>query len=224
MIELLTADETQVFVVSLTVMLIIAVMEGVATLLGAGLSGFLDSLIPDFDVDVDIDIDLDGPQTSPPVFTRFLGWLRIGEVPILMIIVVFLTAFGLIGLVLQSTTAGLLGRYLPQWLAVIPTTAVSLPVVRVLGGVLAYIMPKDETSAVAEDTFIGRVAVVTLGKAVAGSPAEAKLQDEHGQTHYVMLEPDAAGIEFPQGTQVLITERAGGVFKGIRNPTAALVD
>lgn len=224
MIGLLTADGTQLFVVSLVVMLIIAVMEGVTTLMGMGLSGFLDSLLPEFDVDVDVDIDLDAAQGPPPMFTRFLGWLRIGQVPILMIIVVFLTAFGLIGLAIQSAAQGVTGTYLPGWIAAVPATAVSLPIVRVLGGVLAFIMPKDETTAVAEETFVGRVATVTLGKAVEGSPAEAKLKDEHGQTHYIMVEPDAAGVEFPQGTHVLITERVGSVFRGIENTNAALID
>lgn len=222
MIELLTADETQIFVVALAVMLIIAAMEGVATLMGAGLSGFLDSLLPE--VDVDIDIDLDGPQSSPPLFTRFLGWLRIGQVPVLMIIVIFLTAFGLIGLSMQQIARGMVGGYLPGWICAVGAAAVALPVVRLLGGVLAFIMPKDETSAVAETTFIGRIATITLGTARQGSPAEARLHDEHGQVHYIMLEPDTETEAFSQGTDVLVTERLGSVFRGIRNETSALVD
>lgn len=224
MIDLLTASENQVFVVSLAVMLIIALLEGVGMLLGAGLSEFLETFLPEIDADVDVDIDLDGPQTSPPMFTRFLSWLRIGEVPILMIIVVFLTTFGLIGLVIQSFVAAVLGSPLPKWIAVIPALMLALPVTRLSAGVLAMIMPKDETTAVAESTFVGRIATVTLGTARVGSPAEAKLEDERGQVHYIMLEPDAEPNEFEQGTEVLITERSGSVFKGIVNPTAALVD
>jgi Inner membrane protein YqiJ, N-terminal/Inner membrane protein YqiJ, OB-fold len=224
MIDLLTASENQVFVVSLAVMLIIALLEGVGMLLGAGLSEFLETFLPEIDADVDVDIDLDGPQTSPPLFTRFLSWLRIGEVPILMVIVVFLTTFGLIGLVIQSFVAALVGSPLPKWIAVIPALMLALPVTRVSAGVLAMVMPKDETDAVAESTFVGRIATVTLGTARVGSPAEAKLEDEHGQVHYIMIEPDAEPNEFAQGTEVLITEHSGSVFKGIVNQTAALVD
>ena len=114
--------------------------------------------------------------------------------------------------------------YLPQWLAVVPIMLVSLPVVRLLAGLLAMIMPKDETTAVAESSFVGRIATITLGKATFGSPAQGKLQDEHGQTHYVMIEPDSPDLEFTQGAKVLITERNGSVFRGIANTTAALVD
>lgn len=224
MYALLTAGENQVFLIALAVMLLIALLEGVASVLGAGLSGVLDSLIPDVDADVAIDIDLDGPQSSPPVLTRFLSWLRIGEVPVLMLLVIFLTSFGLVGLALQSMSHNVAGTYLPQWIAVVPALLLSMPIVRLLGGLLAIVLPKDETTAVAEASFVGRIATLTLGTARAGNPAEAKLVDEHGQVHYVMVEPDSAADEFAHGTQVLITERRGAVFRAIRNTTSALVD
>lgn len=223
MIALLTAGENKIFLIALAVMLMIALLEGVASLLGAGLSGLLDSLIPEVDADV-VDIDLDATAPHPPALTRFLSWLRIGEVPVLMLLVVFLTAFGLIGLTMQSIVFGVAGVYLPQWIAAVPALFLSLPVVRVLGGLLAMILPKDETTAVYEASFVGRIATLTLGTAVRGSPAEAKLVDEHGQAHYVLVEPDAEGEAFERGTQVLITERRGAVFRAIRNTTAALVD
>ncbi len=224
MIALLTSGENKIFVIALAVMLLIALIEGVASLMGAGLSGMIESIFPDLDGGVDLDIDLDGPQTNPPAFTKFLSWLRVGEVPVLMLLVVFLTVFGLIGLATQSAARGALGFYLPQWLVVAAVVLVSLPVVRVLGGLLAMVMPKDETTAVNESSFVGRIATITLGKARSGSPAQAKLRDEHGQAHYVMVEPDSPDLELAEGAKVLITERHGAVFKGIPNPTAALVD
>lgn len=222
MFELLTSPQCQVFVVALAVMIMIALLEGVAMLLGAGLSEFLETLLPEFEVDVDI--DLDGPQSHPPAFTRFLSWLRIGQVPILMVIVVFLTAFGLIGLFLQLATSRTLGFQLPQWIAVVPTLLAALPVTRGAAGLIGMIMPKDETTAVAEATFVGRIATITLGTAKSGSPAEAKLEDEHGQAHYIMVEPDDDHAEFAQGSEVLITEQSGSTFKGIANEHSALVD
>ena len=222
MLEILTSPQSQVFVIALTVMIMIALLEGVAMLLGAGLSEFLETMLPDFDVDMDI--DLDGPQSHPPAFTRFLSWLRIGQVPILMVIVVFLTAFGLIGISLQLAASRMLGFQLPQWIAVAPTIFAALPVTRALAGIIGLIMPKDETTAVAEATFIGRIATITLGTASSGSPAEAKLQDEHGQVHYIMVEPDDAHAVFAQGSEVLITQQVGSTFKGIANEHSALVD
>ncbi|MEZ5581571.1 MAG: DUF1449 family protein [Candidatus Competibacteraceae bacterium] len=45
--------------------------------------------------------------------------------------------------------------------------------------------------------FIGRVAVITLGTAGYDSPAQAKLRDQHGQTHYIMTAPDQPKNAFP---------------------------
>ncbi len=209
MLELITAGENLPFVVALSLMLAIAVAEGAAALLGIGLSDAIDAMIPDVDLDVGLNAD------SSSTFTRLLGWLRVGRVPILMILVVFLTAFGLIGLTLQTMALGLFGSYAPAWLASIPAFFVSLPVVRAGAGLLALALPQDETDAVSEHTFVGRVATITLGRAVAGSPAEAKLTDEHGHTHYIMLEPDTAGVTFERGMQVLVTEKTKGSFRGI---------
>jgi hypothetical protein len=85
-------------------------------------------------------------------------------------------------------------------------------------------MPKDETEAVAETSFIGRIAVITLGNASPGNPAEAKLRDKFGQTHYVMVEPDESDERFENGTQVVLVNQQGAIFKAIRNKSDALVD
>jgi hypothetical protein len=209
-------------------MLAIAVMEGVSTLIGAGLSDLIDSVLPEMDLDVDadfdMDADLDADFHAPGPFTRLLSWLRVGQVPILILAVVFLTAFGLIGLFCQSTALKLLGQMLPGSLASIPALIVTFPVVRVCGGILARILPKDETESVSEESFVGRVAVITLGTAAAGKPAQARLTDPHGQSHYIMVEPDLAEARFKQGTEVLIVSHQGAIYKGIENPKAALTD
>ena len=217
MLELLTAGPNLPFAVALCVMLVIALFEGIAMLLGAGLSDMLDAMLPEIDLDVDFDVDA-GPST----FSRLLGWLHVGRVPVLMLLIVFLTAFGLIGLVLQSFASSLFGTFMPAAVAVVPALFLSLPVVRGAGGVLGAIMPSDETDAVHSDTFIGRTATITLGEARLGSPAEAKLTDEHGHTHYVMVEPDAADVTFTQGTTVLLTEHHGAVFKAITSTSTGL--
>ncbi len=175
MLELLTATQNYAFTVALGLMLVIAITEGVASMIGAGLSEFLDSLLPDLDVDVDLEIG--ATEVGSSAFTRLLGWLHVGRVPMLMLLIVFLTAFGLIGLVMQAFVHGVIGFYLPGLIAVIPAMFLAVPMVRVLGGAMAYIMPSDETEAVSEQSFIGRIAVITLGAATLGSPAEAKLTD-----------------------------------------------
>ena len=221
MINFLLASQNVPFTVALTIMLIIAFLEGVSTLLGAGIFSFIDSLLPELDIAADID----SPDfESSGLFSKLFSWLRIGEVPVIMLLVIFLTAFGLIGLGLQSFAQRTLGTLLPGSFASISAVLLGFPIVRLFGGILAKIMPKDETEAVAEASFIGRIAVITLGNASPGNPAEAKLSDKCGQAHYVMVEPDESDERFENGTQVVLVSQQGAIFKAIRNKSDALVD
>ena len=221
MLEFIFAAPNLPFAVALALMLLIALLEGVTTTLGIGLSGLLDSMMPDIDVDVDADMDAADFHASGPL-TRMLSWLRIGQVPALVLLVIFLTAFGLMGLGVQSVANRLTGHLLPALSASGAAFVLALPLVRMFGGILARVMPKDETEAVSEKSFIGLVAVVTTGKAKMGNPAQGKLTDRYGQAHYVMIEPDEAGEEFLQGAEVLLVSRHGATFKAIRNTSAAL--
>ena len=77
-------------------------------------------------------------------------------------------------------------------------------------------MPRDETSAISTDSFIGHTATITLGTAKTGSAAQGKFKDKYGTSHYLMLEPDNQTDEFPQGSSVLIVRKAGAVFYSIQ--------
>ena len=229
MLQFITASQNMPFTVSLAVMLGIAVLEGVMTLMGAGLSGFLDSLLPEIDADVDVDLGSDssmGASEVPAVtpLSKLLGWLRVGKVPVLILLVIFLTGFGLLGLTIQSFVHNTAGFFLPGLVASGIAFFLALPVVRVFGGAISAIMPKDETDAVAEKSLIGRIAVITIGTARKGSPAEAKVKDQHGLTHYVMVEPDLEDDTFASGTAVLLIKQEGSVFKAIENTNPALID
>lgn len=221
MFDFITAGPNLPFSIALAIMLLMALLEGVGTLFGLGFSSLLENLLPDLDLDVDVNL----PEgESPLALSRLLGWLRLGQVPALIILIVFLTTFGLMGLFLQSFADRTFGALAPGWLASIAAFAVSLPMVRLFGGTLGKILPKDETSAVSDKTFIGRLATITLGSARQGSPAEARLEDQFGQTHYLMVEPDLDGEEFLQGEQVILVKKNASIFSAIRNTSEALVD
>lgn len=206
-------DGNQLFTGALVLMLMIAVLEGVMMLIGVGISDMLDNLLPD------MDIDLDAPDTEAGgVLTKLLGWLRFGEVPALILLVAFLVAFGITGLLIQMAAESLTGFLLPGWLLAVPVLFLALPQVRFVGNLLRKFAVGDETEAVGRQTFVGRIAVITIGKAAAGSPAEARLRDEFGTTHYVMVEPDD-DEEFSQGQQVLLVEERGSNFRVIK-PTS----
>lgn len=220
MFEFLSASPNMPFTVALTIMLLLAALEGAGLVLGFALSSALDSLLPD----LDLDLDLHAPDVHAHGLTRFAGWIRLGEVPALVILVIFLCAFGLIGLFVQSLAQDFTAALLPGWLASLAAFALSLPAVRVSAGLVARIMPKDETEAISNESFIGRVATITLGTARIASPAQAKFRDEYGQTHYVMVEPFEGEQDFVTGTEVLIVKQLGSHFAAIKNTYKSLSD
>lgn len=219
MLEFILAPGNIPFSTSLAVMFIIAFLEGVGSLFGAGISNVFGALFPDMDIELDAD---GGDLESPGVLGRLLSWLRVGEVPVLVLLVVFFTAFGLSGYLVQKLSLDVFGLYLPALVAIVPATIVSIPMVRGFGGVLGAILPKDETDAVSHISFIGRVAKVTLGEAKTGSPAQAKVRDTHGKYHYIMVEPDQQGTIFSQGEDVLVVRNEDTKFFAIRHQNDSL--
>ncbi|MFT6332349.1 MAG: hypothetical protein ACJAW3_000683, partial [Lentimonas sp.] len=142
MLYFLGAPENFPFTVSLAVFMAIAIMEGIGALFGAGISNLLESLFPN----ADIDLDIEGPDMdSPAALSRILSWLRIGQVPILVLIVIFLVSFGLYGLIMQNFLLVSLGYMLPAFLAWIAPFFLAVPTIRWCGSFLSKIIPKDET-------------------------------------------------------------------------------
>jgi hypothetical protein len=221
MLQMLLASENLLFSAALMLLVLIALAELSALLIGQSLSGSFDSLLPDTDITPHAEV---GAADADTALSRLLGWLRIGEVPLLMLLVIFLLNFGLLGLLLQGLFMALLGFYLPGILAGFATFFLVLPCVRFWGGVIEKVMPRDETTAVSAETLVGRIGVITLGTARTNTPAEAKVKDEHGFSHYLQVIPDNAAEELPQGSVVLVVSRESGTYKVIKNPNPYLND
>lgn len=239
MLDFVLQPENIPFSVALAIMLGIAVLEGVLTVLGAGLSHFLDQIIPDSfgDIDADADIDVDVLQAdgvhidaghtelgSASAMSKMLGWLCVGKVPVLVLLVLFLTSFGLSGLAIQGVLNTVFGTLFPALLTSIGAVIAGAMLTRWSGLAIARLIPKDETDAVSRESFVGRVATITLGEARQGTPAQAKLRDRFGLVHYVMVEPDDTEEIFSRGDEILIIDRNGSHFIAVRNTNAALVD
>jgi len=203
---LFLAPETSPFLVSALVMIVIAIIEGVGLVAGVSASHWLDHLLP----------DQHGAEGLPD---SWLGWLHVGRVPILVLIVVLLASFSIVGFAGNLLVHGLTGVYVPRLVSVPAAFFASLPVVRVTGTLLQSILPRDESFAVSVDSLVGRIATVVNGTATAGKPAEARVTNEHGQTLYVMVEPDLADATFGPNHSVLLVRRVGGkCFRAIDNP------
>jgi hypothetical protein len=220
MLEFLTAGPNLPFSVALAVMLFMAFVEGIGFLIGHGVFGFLDHLAPDFDLHHAGGAELAGYSLAD----RFMGWLHFGRVPVLILLVVFLTAFGVAGLALQFASVVLGGALLPGPLAAAVAFPAALPVVRVFGAALAKVLPRDETYVSSQDALIGRVATIVLGEARQGAPAQAKLKDAFGQVQYLMVEPDDGTDAFKAGEAVLLVSRARATYRAIRNTHESLVN
>lgn len=204
MLGFLVASENVAFSSALVLMILIGAVEAVG--LGASAAQF------------DTDVDADGLGHD------ILGWLGVGRLPLLMLIVVALACFGVVGLALQQLAAGQFGALLPAWIAVPAAAVVSLPLTSVSARVVAGIMPRDETTAVSLDVLVGRRAHIVVGIATIGSPARARVTDMHGQTHYVLVEPETADERFSEGDEILLVRRDGGNFRAIAVSPRPLVD
>ncbi|MCQ8129398.1 YqiJ family protein [Methylomonas rivi] len=207
--ELLLAPQSLPFTAALVLVLLIGIIESVAVLSGLTLSGWLDTLFID---------------SLPGATDSWLGWLHVGRVPILVLLVTWLTAFSMIGMSFNALAYGLFELYLHPLLSVPAALVFSLPLVRLAGAGLAKILPKDETSAVLLETLVGRTAVVINGTARANYPAEAKTKNEQGQTFYVRVEPEQDSQTFSAGQSVLLIKQISGTrFLAIANPRPDLL-
>ncbi|NQY12523.1 MAG: YqiJ family protein [Henriciella sp.] len=227
------------FTAALIVLGLIATLELVGLLFGVAFSGLVDSALPEFEFDADAEFEMDaelggdggplhvdGPDmpdmpTAGPL-SQFLSWLCVGKVPVLILLAAFLLGFGLSGLIIQEVSQGLLGIYIWPILVAIPALIVALPTTRYLGLSIAKIMPKEETDAVSRNAFIGAVATIIRGEAEQGKPAEAKLRDVNGTTHYILVEPDQSGLKFAQGNEVLLVKKSGSIFQAVINTNPVL--
>ena len=221
MMQFFFNTDNVVFTVAIGLMLAIAFLEIVSSLFGFAMSHFLDGMINMHilhmgDVlqgdavhacDAVHAADVLHSNNDMPLFTRFIGWIRFGQVPLLIVMIAFLTIFSSIGLLEQNIFKTITKHYLPWFIAILPALFLSLPLVRGISMILGKICIKDETSAVNSATFVGKIAEITIGVATKSAPAEAKLKDEFNQTHYIMVVPENDADVYPAQTKVKVTSQ-----------------
>lgn len=195
MIGFLLLAENLPFSVALLVMLLIGAAEAIGLGVGA--------------------IHLDGHVDAGADGGDLLGWLGIGQVPLLIVLVVLLALFGLIGIGIQQLAAALTGAALSPWLAAPAALVAALPLTGLCARGLARIMPHDETTAIGLGALLGRRAEIVIGEARRGSPARGRVRDAYGQTHYVMVEPTADDEYLATGATTLLVRRDGELFFGL---------
>ncbi|NCT83072.1 MAG: YqiJ family protein [Comamonadaceae bacterium] len=207
--NLFTSPETLPFGVAVALIVAIALLEGLGMLIALSPSNLIDSWLPEHAAETGLD--------------RVLGWLHLGRVPALVLLLLFLLGYALFGYALQKVAFNLFGGFVPAWLAGLLAVPPGLATVRGLGSLVAHIVPRDESSAVSEQSLVGRSGVVSAGAARRGLAAQARVRDAHGRTHYLMVEPDLDDEVFEEGAQILIVRKLGAFYRCIANPHPHLI-
>ncbi len=215
MLDEFTIHQALPFTAALLVMVILAIINILTTLAGLEVFDFLDSLVPDLDGDLDLGDAISAESLSPSFLEGLSLWMNLGRVPLIVTMNIFLLCFSALGFFMINT-AGAIGIVNLPWALTIPIALfASIVPVKIGNGLAARIWPKDETAAVSNETFIGRVAKITIGTATHDRAAEAKLKGPLGRPHYVMVFADNENESFPQGSSVLLVGRRDTKFTGI---------
>lgn len=198
------------FTIALLVMLAIGVVELASLLIGFSPSSAIESALPDVDIDAP---DASGAELGP--FSLVLGWLSFGRVPFLVLLVIFLTAFGVAGYLVQWWVLWMMGGPLNAWLAAIPALLAGIFATRHVGRWLGRVFPRDHSEAASQRDLIGSYATIIRGEARQGQPAEAKAQDLRGRSHYVLLEPSDTDTIYKAGDRVFIVGQEKNVYRAV---------
>ena len=220
-IEILLSTAVAPFALALGLLVGLLVLELLMALFGGSLMGEIDAPevdvpaveldlgyidVPDVDL-AELELDIGAEADSAPAPAGGAGpaaWLGLGKAPTLIWIGVFLATFGLSGLGLQVLSDQALGAFLPSWIAAAPATVAGLWGARSFSAGFARVLPQVETQSISERAMGRRKGVVSQGTAARGRPAEVKVTDGYGNTHYFRAEPLRDEDSLPKGTEVLV--------------------
>ncbi|MBK2267823.1 YqiJ family protein [Francisella philomiragia] len=215
----LLASQNTPFSVTLLVLIIISSIEIIGTIFGMGLSHLCEMVFPS----VDMPDHLPDLGSNHSFFGSIYSWLRVGNVPIIILLIAFLACFAVCGFILQYILFSSIGWLMPASLASLVTFIISIPMMRYLAYGISKVMPKDETNVVSEASFVGKVAEIVLGEANKNDPTQAKLIDDFGTDHYILIEPDNDNVTFKKGDKIIVVRFENKKYYGIKNTYKSLV-
>ena len=195
MFDFLFLSHNLPFSIPLAVIVVLTTFEVLTLMLGVSMLNILDDFI-DFEIDVDNGMSSSG-----------IGHLIcIDKVPFVIWLCIFLGCFGVTGVALNQISTEIFVTPLPFWVSVPTAFFVGLIPARVFAKIVGRFMPKVESSAIDIDALAGAIGQITIGKATFENPAEAKVNDQHQQIHYVMVRP-GRGEELSQGEDLVLFEK-----------------
>ncbi len=201
--EFFVSDVNNWYSFALGIVIVLGLAEGLGLLFGLSLSALIDNVSP-IELDYEMDLDADVSQGG---LTQILGWLCLNRLPLMIWLVIFLVSFSITGYVINYTSINLFQWILPSAIALPVVACMALFIASIAGRKVAKLLPKNESSAISQDSFAGNIAYITTGTARVGSPAEASFTDQFKQKHYLMVEPIDSTQEFAQGHKVVLVQK-----------------
>jgi hypothetical protein len=202
--DILLAPDVRPFAVAAAIMVALGGIELLTTLVGFSVSELLGK---EFAVEADSHNGLSG----------LLLWINAGRLPLLILIILAFGVFSIEGFLLQGI-AHALGTAIPVSIATLVAIAGSIPVIRTTSRGIARIIPRDETYAVSDADFVGKVAMVSVGPLDQGLPGRVRLKDVFGNWHTVSARASRDSPALAVGTSVLLVDRDARSFIAISAP------
>jgi hypothetical protein len=203
--DILLAPDVRPFAIAAAIMVALGGIELLTTLVGFSIGELLGN---------DVAVDADSHNGLGGLFL----WINTGRLPLLILIILALGVFSIEGFLLQGV-AHAVGAAMPIAIAALAAAAGSIPVIRTASRGLSRIIPRDETYAVSEADFVGKVAVVSIGPLDQGLPGRVRLKDVFGNWHTVAARADPASQALPVGASVLLVDRDTRSFIAISAPS-----
>jgi Protein of unknown function (DUF1449) len=202
--DILLAPDVRPFAVAAAIMVVLGGIELLTTLVGFSISELLGK-------DVAIEAD------SHNGLGGLLLWINAGRLPLLILIILAFGVFSIEGFLLQGI-AHAAGFAIPVAIAALVAIAGSIPVIRTTSRGIARIIPRDETYAVSDADFVGKVAMVSVGPLDQGLPGRVRLKDVFGNWHTVSARASRDSPALAVGTSVLLVDRDAKSFIAISAP------
>jgi YqiJ-like protein len=202
--DILLAPEVRPFAVAAAIMVALGGIEVLTTMVGLSISELIGH-------DVSIEADHHGGLSG-----LFL-WINAGHLPLVILLILVLGVFSIGGFLLQGV-AHVLGFVIPVSIAVLASVTGSVPVIRTTSRGLARIIPRDETYAVNDADFVGKIATVAVGPLDQGLPGRVRLKDVFGNWHTVSARASHDSPDLAVGASVLLVDRDQRSFIAIAAP------
>ena len=219
--DFLLATAHAPFAIALGILGGLLLVELVTLLIGMPLSAKLDALLH-----LDLHApDLHGPDLHGPhgglditheagMFGTALDWLNAGRIPLLVLLMTMLAAFGSLGYLIEGVSHSTIGR-VPTVLAAILALLATIPITRQVSLLVAKVVPRDETYVVDAASLVGRIGVIVTGPLAIDTIARVKVKDAHGNLHFPWVRTTDPALRLEDGGHVLLVEQRGAEYLAV---------